>query len=110
MAKRYTREELNKVITEYLGLLKGKIRVDKAILFGSYAKGLEQDYSDIDLLVISEDLPENKLMASNGFYLDNLAGKFEPSLEVIGAHPNNLNDPVSQQFYKEVLTTGIEVN
>ncbi|MBT6842588.1 MAG: nucleotidyltransferase domain-containing protein [Candidatus Melainabacteria bacterium] len=108
MAKKFTRKELNSIIHNYLNALKGKINVDKAILFGSYAKGLEQDYSDIDLLIISHDLPKNKLKTSNGYFLDGLVGECNPALEVLGAHPENLGEPVSKSFYDEVLRTGNE--
>lgn len=110
MVKRFTTEELNNVINSYLKALNGKISVQKAILFGSYAKGLAHDYSDIDLLIISDELPKNKLKTSNGYFLDQLAGNVNPSLEVIGVHPENLSDPVSQSFFEEIFRTGIVCN
>ena len=47
----YTVEELTKKITP-LFINKGVIKV---VLFGSYAKGLATENSDIDLMVIAED-------------------------------------------------------
>jgi predicted nucleotidyltransferase len=42
------------LISNYLDLLKSEgIRIEKAILFGSYAKGNATESSDIDLLLIS---------------------------------------------------------
>ena len=109
MAKKFTRNELNLIIHDYLNVLRGKIKVDKAVLFGSYAKGLEQDYSDIDLLIISEDLPKNKLKTSNGYFLDSLVGDCNPALEVLGVHPENLEEPVSKSFFSEIFKTGIDI-
>jgi predicted nucleotidyltransferase len=106
MVKRFTKEELNKVIKNYLTALNGKITLQKAVLFGSYAKGLAHDYSDIDLLIISDELPKNKLKTTNGYFLDQLVGNVDPSLEVIGVHPDNLSDPVSKNFFEEIFRTG----
>jgi uncharacterized protein len=42
------------LISNYLNLLKKEgISIEKAILFGSYAKGNADDTSDIDLLLVS---------------------------------------------------------
>jgi predicted nucleotidyltransferase len=109
MVKKFNRDELNKIINSYLLALNGKITVQRAVLFGSYAKGLAHDYSDIDLLIISDELPKNKLKTSNGYFLDQLVGDVNPSLEVIGVHPDNLLEPVSQSFFEEIFRTGIQV-
>ena len=34
---------------------KERIKISQVILFGSYAKGKQKDYSDIDLAVVSPD-------------------------------------------------------
>lgn len=109
MLKKFTREELNVIVGNYLKALGGKIAIQKAILFGSYAKGLAHDYSDIDLLIVSDELPKNKLKTSNGYFLDQLVGEVDPSLEVIGAHPDNLSEPLSQNFFREIFETGIQM-
>ncbi len=111
MAKKFTREELDTIITDYVLRLKPKIKLEQVILFGSYAKGTAHNYSDIDLLVISKDLPLNKPKGANGFYLDQLVGfqNINPSLEVLGIHPDKLNSPVTKSFFDEILVTGIEM-
>lgn len=85
-----TQDELNKVVNNYLNALNGKITIQKVILFGSYAKGLAHDYSDIDLLIISDELPKNKLKTSNGYFGDQLT-------------------PVSQGFFEEIFRTWVAV-
>ena len=106
MLEVFTEDRLNKIINDYLSKLKGKITIDKAILFGSYAKGTATELSDIDFLIISKDLPEDKPKGANGFYLDTLVGAFNPSLEVIAIHPNKLNHPVTKSFFDEIINTG----
>ena len=106
MAKVFTKEQLNKIILDYLAKLEGKITFDEVILFGSYAKGRPTKWSDIDLLIISKDLPENNPKGANGFYLDTLVEDFNPSLEVIAIHPNKLSHPVTKSFFDEIISTG----
>ena len=54
MAKIFTHEQVDQTIKDYLSKLKGKIKIDKVILFGSYAKGTATELSDVDLLIISK--------------------------------------------------------
>jgi len=112
MAKRFTNEELRETLASYLSSLEKKIQIDKALLFGSYAKGSASEWSDIDLLIISTALPETNPKGANGFYLDKLVGldKVPPELEVIGIHPDKLLNPSTQYFYNEVMRTAREFN
>ena len=112
MAKRFTDEELKETLDEYLSCLEKKIQIDKALLFGSYAKGCANSWRDIELLIISKALPETSPKGANGFYLDKLVGleKIPPELEVIGVHPSKLLNPSTQYFYDEILRTAREFN
>ena len=112
MAKRFTNEELKETLCNYLSSLERQIQIDKVLLFGSYAKGCAHEWSDIDLLIISEALPENSPKGANGFYLDKLVGldKIPAELEVIGIHPKKLSNPSTKYFYDEILKTAKEFN
>jgi predicted nucleotidyltransferase len=49
-------ERIRKIIDDFKKALESQgIKADKLILFGSYAKGVADKYSDIDLVVISTD-------------------------------------------------------
>lgn len=50
---KHSREKLKTVLTEVLQ--SRGISVQKAILFGSYAKNLESKESDLDLVIVSRD-------------------------------------------------------
>ena len=108
MVKKLNEQELNAVIDQFMINIKDKIDVDQSILYGSYAKGTAHEWSDIDLLVISKDLSQDKPKGANGFYLSQLAGfdNIYPGLEVIGVHPDKLEHPVTKCFFDEVLNTG----
>lgn len=106
MVKVFTKRELNQIINDYIDKLERKISIDKVILFGSYSKGTATELSDIDLLVLSKELPENEPKGANGYYLDSLVGEFNPNLEVIAIHPNKLNNEITKSFFNEILETG----
>ena len=48
-------DQLRQRIEKYVTAVRREYRVEKAILFGSYAKGTQRDDSDIDLLILSPD-------------------------------------------------------
>ena len=106
MAEILTEEQLNNIIDNYISKLKQKINIEQIILYGSYANGNAHEWSDIDLYIVSKDLPENELKGTNGFHLDCMVEKFDPRLEVIGINPNQLKDPIEKSFFKEVKTKG----
>ena len=64
--KKKTLEKLGLLeeIEAYLKVLKkNKIKLQKVILFGSFAKNKQKSYSDIDLAVVSEDFEKDVIEA-----------------------------------------------
>ena len=41
-------------IKEFIGKIKDKYKIEKAILFGSFARGEEREDSDVDLIIVSD--------------------------------------------------------
>jgi len=55
-------KQVELTVREYIQLLrKNNIRVDRAILFGSYASGKAREDSDIDVAIISPDLGRDRI-------------------------------------------------
>ena len=46
-------QEVLSITTDYINKLKQQIPVEKAVLFGSYAKGSYEQDSDVDLAIFS---------------------------------------------------------
>ena len=69
-------------------LLKNNIRVNKVILFGSYAKGNTHIYSDIDLAVVSSDFGRDEL--EEMMFLSKLSWKVSDRIEAIPLTEQNL--------------------
>jgi len=53
------REHLIALIQRYADILNSLLRVDSIYLFGSYARGMADPESDIDLLVVSPDFGDD---------------------------------------------------
>ncbi|MDW7679389.1 MAG: nucleotidyltransferase domain-containing protein [bacterium] len=49
-------DEIKEIIDQYIENLKRQISVERVILYGSYADGCANEYSDIDLAIISPDV------------------------------------------------------
>lgn len=61
MVKRNIDKKILQQIQDYKKVLeKNKIKIDKLILFGSYAKGTQKEWSDIDLCVVSPQFGKNR--------------------------------------------------
>ena len=54
-------KNVKKIIRDYLSTISKRIRIEKAILFGSWARGDNLQDSDIDLIVISPDFEHMSL-------------------------------------------------
>lgn len=55
-------KRIKKFIKDYVETLEPHIRVEKVILFGSYARGKVHRDSDIDLIIISPDFKKREFM------------------------------------------------
>ncbi len=99
----------NKVIEIIFKFIKeakiDNINIEQAILFGSYAKGTQNKYSDIDLAVVSADFEGNR-------FKDNLKlaeAKLRTSID-LETHPfKTLDFTIDNLFVKEILKEGIRL-
>ena len=59
----YAKNEIKRIIADFQEALKiNGVKTDKVVLFGSYAKGNATKYSDIDLIVVSQDFDDMSFM------------------------------------------------
>ncbi|MFA6922657.1 MAG: nucleotidyltransferase domain-containing protein [Bacteroidales bacterium] len=94
------------IAAEYLSFLvhEKKIAINKAYLFGSYAKNKFNDDSDIDLAII---MPDVKDVIDFQIQLMILRRKFSIDIE---PHPINESDfNISNPLAFEILKTGIKI-
>ena len=73
------------IIKEYIKTIKPFIKLEKVILFGSYAKKKAHRDSDIDLIIISPDFKKMKFM-ERLLWLSRMRGErfMSPGMDILG--------------------------
>ena len=101
-------KEISEIAKKYADDVRNVMSVDRAVLFGSYAKGTAGEQSDIDVcfflpsfngkrrMDIIYDLLKISDMSYKGVYFEPIAF---PSSEIARGNP----------FVKEVLSTGLDI-
>jgi len=95
--------EIEETIKKYLKSLKQhNVPVKEAILFGSYAKGNYQEWSDIDIALVSEIFVGDRINDKDK--IRSITLSVSSQIEVIPFSPQDFND--QDPFVKEILKTG----
>ena len=99
-------DSINKTINRYLDLLnKNGIKVVKAILFGSCARGYQSEWSDIDIAIVSDSFSGSRF--ENRKKIRALTLKVNSSLEVQPYSPDDFSE--EDPFVKEIIDTGVQI-
>ena len=94
------KDSLNKVITSFLDEIQKKYRIDNAYLYGSFAKGTSNKWSDIDIAIISSDFSDD--LFDDRLALMRLAATIDDRIEPRPFRRNlfNRNDPLADEIQK----------
>ncbi|MBW1614952.1 MAG: nucleotidyltransferase domain-containing protein [Deltaproteobacteria bacterium] len=93
-------------IEKYLNLLiKNNIPIKKAVLFGSYAKGNYNKWSDIDIALVSDIFTGDRIEDKDK--IRSLTLSVSSEIEVLPFSPADFN--LHNPFAKEILKTGIKL-
>ncbi len=97
------------LIRRYAAALEARgIPVERVILFGSHASGHPQEWSDIDIAVISPKFDSLSLLER--YEQLGLANRdLRAPLDVIGFSPSQVARCEPESFLAEILKTGIDV-
>lgn len=96
-----------KIVSKYISeVVKSGIPVKSAYLFGSYAKGNSNSFSDIDICVVSEKFGKDYFRES--VILGNLANNVDYKIEAVPMTPDDMNDKYST-LASEIKKYGILV-
>ncbi len=82
-----------------------KIRISQVFLFGSYAKNQQNEWSDIDLAVISDDFTGNRM--NDYDLLADAILKVDRSIEAIPFKTEYFTS--DNPFVNEIIKTGYEI-
>lgn len=98
--------KVKNTIDKYLqALTRHNIPIKEAILFGSCARGNYQEWSDIDIALVSEIFLGNRMDDKDKIRKITLSVSSE--IEVIPFSPKDFN--MQNPLAKEILTTGIKL-
>ena len=106
MAQEKISKTLNKVITNYINVLKDDhLPIEHVFLFGSYAKGTSHAWSDVDLCIISPKFCD--YVDAIQYLLSKRKLNLNYPIEPIGIHPKDfkINTPLTHEIKK----TGIKI-
>ncbi|GAB6391373.1 MAG: nucleotidyltransferase domain-containing protein [Treponematales bacterium] len=101
-------ETVTKIARQYIDDVRAKIPLDRAYLYGSYAKGTQHKDSDVDICLFSKSFAGTHCVdVMTDMFL--LTDKYNRQVDI---EPNSF--PTSElnndnPFVKEVLRTGIEL-
>ena len=105
MAKKADKR-IEKTIKSYIEQLESiGVHVQQAILFGSYATGKYDEWSDIDLAIVSDDFAGNRFNDRNKIRKVTL--RVNSDISPMPFRPEDFDD--SNYFVKEILETGIRI-
>jgi predicted nucleotidyltransferase len=98
--------KITKSINDYIDFLeKSNIHIMEAILFGSYAKGNSNEFSDIDLALVSDNFTGTRF-----FDLDTLRdAKFAINTDISPLPYRPEDFTLDNLFVKEILEYGIRI-
>lgn len=97
---------LKKIVKEYVDVLKNNnIIVEKVILFGSFATGKQQKYSDIDLSIVSKDFDKKNILQRQEI-LGLAASYVDAPIEAIGYSPKEVRSRQAGTLIHEITKSG----
>ena len=98
--------EIRKIIDRYIRALKrNKISVDQAVLFGSYARGNFNEWSDIDIALVSDAFEGHWIKDRDKIRAITLS--ISCDIQVLPYRPEDFNS--DDPFVREIIETGVRV-
>ena len=100
-------KKINKIVYEYISDVNKHIRIDKAYLYGSYAKGNYNEHSDLDIAIFSDEFKDQSFVDAVSF-LFSIARKYKDiCIEPVAFTTSDLYE--YNPFVKEIVETGKEI-
>ena len=100
-----TAPDLDRIISGFLGLLSGAVRVEAVVLYGSYVNGSPDEWSDIDVAVISPDF-EGVPINERQSMISKLTYERVSGIAPIGYPSSEYHNPGRHSFLREIIRTG----
>ena len=99
-------DEIVRIVALFIDNAKSdNINIEKVLLFGSYSKGNQNEFSDIDLAVVSNDFEGNRF--KDNMKLARARVRTNINLETHPFRSEDFNE--DNLFVKEILKHGIQI-
>ena len=98
-------DQVAKIIRGFISELSREIPIKEIILFGSYARGNPEEYSDIDLAVIS-DWFEGKSKIENMQYLSKITAAYNSLIEALPFTEEEYRNLDNRSFLAGIVKSG----
>jgi predicted nucleotidyltransferase len=96
------------IIDRFIKALRSRgIRVEKVLLYGSYASGKTHYGSDLDLAIVSPDFGKDRF--EEGKMLHQIAWRIDPRIEPIPISTSSYEKDTWIPLIHEIRTKGVEV-
>lgn len=109
MAQKRIPKKIIQTVEDYLtSLKKEKLPIKEVYLFGSFAKGKQHKWSDIDVCVVSPKF-KNSFTALQYLWKirPDITNPYEPTIEPIGFTPKEFKE--NSMIVNEIKKTGIKI-
>jgi predicted nucleotidyltransferase len=104
MAK--VKPEIIEKLGKYINEINTVCRIDRVVLFGSYAKGMQKKDSDIDLAVFSKDINDSNRHRYMSLFLKGIL-KYKLDIQPVAFNLKELNSPSNDFITNEIKKKGI---
>jgi uncharacterized protein len=102
-------EEIRGIIHRFLSLLEARgVRVEKAVVYGSYSTGKNTHDSDLDLAVISADFGKDRF--TEGKMLMQMAWRVDPRLHPVPFSSESFEKDTWVPLVHEIRKSGIVIH
>jgi len=99
-------DQIRKIIDQYIRVLEDNhIHIRKAVLFGSYARGRADGWSDIDIALVSEDFEGNRF--DDRDKIRKMTLSVSSDLSPLPFRPEDFSP--ENPFVKEIIEEGISL-
>jgi predicted nucleotidyltransferase len=98
---------VDQIVTDYIARVGKVLPVERAILFGSHAKGNADENSDIDIAVISPAFADMPRIESFVLLMRE-ARPLKADIQPLPFAPGDLEEPLG--ILEEILNTGLEIS
>ncbi len=102
------KKEIINIIKNFSNQLSNKgIKIEKIILFGSYARGDYKEWSDIDIAIVSESFGVNRF--EERLFLSKIAANIDSRIEPHPIGKNEFENDDWKILISEIKKSGIEI-